>query len=194
LRVAAVAIAALALTSSAGAQDVEAELAIAIEAELTLGSSAAGARVHVLHCRRAEGGCAARARQLARLFVGAGARHEVDPYLLAAIALKESGLDSRAVGAVGELGLMQLHPRSPWGRRARAECARAPADCDWIVVDAAAALLAAARRRCEKLPETLGAYNTGRCVANPYSGRVLRLVGVLSGHVQTSARERDAGD
>lgn len=153
----------------------DAELARAIEERLTIGVRVDGTRVHIRHCRRAPGGCEARSRRLAELFVGAGARHGVDPFLLAAIALKESGLDSRAVGAAGELGLMQLHPRSPWGRRARARCAAAAAECDAIVVDEAAALLARALADCGELGEALGMYNSGGCGANRYAERVLRI-------------------
>jgi hypothetical protein len=37
--------------------------------------------------------------------------HDVSPWLLEALATCESRLDPEAVGAAGELGLMQLHPR-----------------------------------------------------------------------------------
>ncbi len=39
------------------------------------------------------------------------AAHDVSPWLLEALATCESRLDPYAVGAAGELGLLQLHPR-----------------------------------------------------------------------------------
>lgn len=144
------------------------DLAAAIEARMQLPGGG-----FVRHCRRAPGGCEARAQRLAALFTAAGERHSVDPWLLAAMSVKESGLDSSARGAVGELGLMQLHPRSPWGRRAHARCRSE--DCDAAVVDEAAGLLAAAIARCGELGAALGAYNTGRCGPNGYARRVLAI-------------------
>lgn len=84
-------------------------------------------------------------------------------------------MDSSAVGAAGELGLMQLHPRSPWGRRARARCRAGDERCDAVVVDEAAGLLAAALARCGAIEAALGAYNTGRCGPSRYSARVLQI-------------------
>lgn len=158
--------------------DVAGELERALEERMLIGVRVDGERIHVRHCRRAPGGCEARARRLARLFVDAGARHRVDAVVLAAIALKESGLDSRAVGRAGELGLMQLHPRSPWGARARARCAAGGEACDRVVVDEAAALLATAIARCAELDRALAMYNTGRCRSDRgalYARRVLRI-------------------
>lgn len=150
-------------------------LADAIETRLTLPGGG-----YVRHCRRAEGGCRARAERLAELFLEAGERYGVDPWLLAAMAAKESGMDSSAVGRVGELGLMQLHPRSPWGRRALRRV-RAGEPADAVVVDEAAALLAAAIARCTEIDAALGAYNSGRCGPNRYAERVLRIRAAMEG-------------
>ena len=51
----------------------------------------------------------------ADLFTRAGSRHGVDPALLAAVASKESGFDSRAVSPAGAQGLMQFMPATARG-------------------------------------------------------------------------------
>jgi soluble lytic murein transglycosylase-like protein len=45
------------------------------------------------------------------LLTDAELRHGLPPYLLHAIAQVESSMDPDAVGAAGEIGLMQLHPQ-----------------------------------------------------------------------------------
>lgn len=54
----------------------------------------------------AERGCS-----MAPQFVESAERHNQDPYLLAAIAWKESGFDPQKVGSSGECGVMQVLPR-----------------------------------------------------------------------------------
>ncbi|MGY1727583.1 NlpC/P60 family protein [Geodermatophilus sp. SYSU D01062] len=51
----------------------------------------------------------------ADLFTAAGARHGVDPALLAAVAEVESGFDSAAVSSAGATGLMQFMPATARG-------------------------------------------------------------------------------
>ncbi|GAB3203400.1 hypothetical protein GCM10027261_44780 [Geodermatophilus arenarius] len=51
----------------------------------------------------------------ADLFTAAGARHGVDPALLAAVAKVESGFDSSAVSPAGATGLMQFMPATAQG-------------------------------------------------------------------------------
>jgi hypothetical protein len=132
-----------------------------------------GTRAYIAHCRLAREGCEERMRRIAALLELKGQQYRVDPWLLAAIMLRESGGNPDARGDVGELGLMQLHPRSPWGREALRECTRAPRDCDSIVIDGAARLLGAAIERCGSEADALGLYNTGRCGETSYSRAVL---------------------
>lgn len=49
---------------------------------------------------------------LAQLIREAGAKHNVDPSLLAAVVFRESAFNSRAVSRRGAQGLMQLMPRT----------------------------------------------------------------------------------
>lgn len=142
------------------------------------------------HCRNAglpiPGGdvwarCDRRLRTFAQLFVREGRRHHVDPYLLAAMASRESGLDPWARGAVGEIGVLQLHPRGRGARLvrllslpgARERCERRADACQGPVVARAAAYVRSAITRCGGVAEGLGAYNRGRCGETSYSRRVL---------------------
>src|SRR5574341_81211 len=112
------------------------EIEAALLAHLTLGSGH-----HVRHCRGAFGGCRARVRRMAALFVRAGRDHQIDPWLLAALSLRESGGNPDAIGARGELGLMQLNPRSRAGTLAARLCSEHPRECPSILVDGAARVL-----------------------------------------------------
>jgi hypothetical protein len=58
-----------------------------------------------------EGGCRARIATLSRLITEASNRAGVDPFLTAAIALRESGLNPLAVSPVGARGVVQLNPK-----------------------------------------------------------------------------------
>lgn len=154
-------------------------LARALDARLTVWRSG-GRRVYVRHCRSARVSCRARVVALARVIARAGVRHGVDPFLLAAMALRESGLNPFAEGAAGERGIVQLHPRGVGSRVRfvrsegyRERCSRAADACQEEVVDAGARLMAASMARCGGTREALGAYNSGVCQATSYGDRVL---------------------
>lgn len=129
--------------------------------------------VYVSHCRASSRGCEGRARHLAGEMVRAGRAHGVDPWLLGAIALRESGLNPMAVGAAGETSIMQIHPRGRAGDRLARACSRAPSRCTSAAIWLAAEMLAGAMERCGSEAAALGAYNSGRCGAGDYSRRVL---------------------
>jgi hypothetical protein len=133
-----------------------------------------GRPIFVGHCRRAREGCEPRIARIAQLVESTAQRHALDPWLLAALVVRESGANPDARGALGELGLTQLHPRSPWGRRAIAECERQSRECDAIVLDESAALLVRALGRCGTELRALGLYHSGRCSVDSYAHDVLR--------------------
>ena len=154
-------------------------LARALDARLTVWQHG-DRQVYVHHCRRARVDCRARVVTFARLLAEAGYRHGVDPFMLAAIALRESGLNPFAEGAAGERGIVQLHPRGVGSRvrfvrneRYRDRCARRADACQGEVLDAGARLVAAAIARCGSVAEGLGRYNTGVCQTTGYSRRVM---------------------
>lgn len=136
--------------------------------------------VYVQHCRSAPEGCASRVATFARLIGEASRRHDLDPFLLAAMAVRESGMNPLAAGAAGERGIVQLHPRGPGAgiRFVRSEayrrhCERRAGVCQEEVLDAGAQLLSRSLERCGSVRDALGAYNRGLCGATDYSRRVM---------------------
>lgn len=149
---------------------VEPSLREALVGALTVWEKPDGTRVFVAHCRTAPGGCEARIEAFADMFVHVGAEWNIDPWLLAGLAWKESGLNPAATGGIGEGGILQLHPRGVGASvdfvanaRIRAACLRQPHACQHSVVEAGAAHLSGWVSRCGGLEEALGGYNSGRC-------------------------------
>lgn len=152
-----------------------------------------GSMTAAYHCRHAVGGCDQRLFEFARYLKEAGERNGIDPWLLAAMAFRESGLNPFAVGGVGELGILQLHPKNPRSKGVRfvkdewyrLRCRKQPGACQREVVDRAAELLARSIQQCGgDLEKALGAYNTGRCGGNrDYTQRILAEREVLKSAV-----------
>jgi peptidoglycan DL-endopeptidase CwlO len=90
----------------------------------------------------------------ADLFTAAGARHGVDPALLAGVAKVESGFDSSAVSSAGATGLMQFMPATARGLGVDATD---PASS----VDGAARYLRQLTDRFGSTDLALAAYNAG---------------------------------
>jgi hypothetical protein len=154
-------------------------LARALDERLTVWQ-AGDRRVYVRHCRSSRVDCRARLVAFARILTSAGYQHGVDPFLLAAMALRESGLNPFAEGSLGERGIVQLHPRGVGSRVRfvrsegyRRRCERREDACQGEVVDEGAAHVASAIERCGTVEAGLGAYNSGVCQVTAYSERVL---------------------
>lgn len=157
-------------------------LARAIDARLTVRESRSGKPVYVQHCRVSTGGCRARIATLARLITEASNRANVDPFLTAAIAMRESGLNPLAVSPVGARGLVQLNPRYRgktvpfvYNERYREQCSARPGACQREVLDAGLGLYKWALSRCGgDVEQGLAWYNSGRCdKRNGYAASVL---------------------
>ncbi|MEM1416385.1 MAG: transglycosylase SLT domain-containing protein [Myxococcota bacterium] len=184
------------------AQEVQAgpeavALARALDERLTVWRSRTR-RVYAAHCRHARVGCRARIVAFARLLSEAGRRHGVDPFLLAAMAMKETGFNPFATGGIGERGLVQLHPRGVGSRvrfvrneSYRRYCARRADACQGEVIEAGAELIASTTRTCGNIPDGLGRYNSGICQTTRYSERVLaerqRLLTLAKADVRADA-------
>lgn len=152
--------------------------------------------IYVRHCRDATGGCRERVTTFAHLISEASSENELDPFLLAAVAVRESGMNPQAAGAAGERGIVQLHPRGSGSRiryvqseAYRRRCEREPDVCQDEVLDAGARLLASSIRRCGGVREGLGAYNRGECGVTDYASRVMgerqRLLQLAKSDAQT---------
>jgi cell wall-associated NlpC family hydrolase len=90
----------------------------------------------------------------AELFAAAGARHNLNPNVLAAVARAESGFRPDAVSSAGALGLMQIMPGTARGLGVN------PLD-PAQAVDGAARLLSGNLQRFGSLELALAAYNAG---------------------------------
>jgi len=185
-------------TPEAAASDPSlAALSRALDRRLTVWQ--AGDRpVYVRHCRSAPGGCRERTAAFAQLIADVSNEHEVDPFLVAAMAIRESGLDPTAAGAAGERGIVQLHPRG-YGSSVRfvqseayrRRCTRRPDACQREVLDVGARLLSRGIERCGGVREGLGAYNRGACGATRYATRVMNERQRLLRLAKTDARLAD---
>ncbi len=169
-------------------------LSLALDRRMTVWRS--GDRVvYVAHCRSARGGCAQRAATFATLIGEAARRHAIDPFLLAAVAIRESGMDPTAAGAAGERGIVQLHPRGSGSsvryvqsEGYRRRCMRRADACQDEVLDAGARLLSNSIIRCGGVREGLGAYNRGACGPTQYATRVMNERQRLLRLAKTDAR------
>jgi soluble lytic murein transglycosylase-like protein len=110
----------------------------------------------------------------------AAAAWSVDPYLVAAIAVRESGLQGRARSQSCR-GIMQLHERSRHGIEAARRCRAEPERCTAIEIDVATEHLARSIAICGDEASALGRYHRGRCGADDYARSVLRLRDELRG-------------
>jgi len=158
-------------------------LARAIDARLTVRENRKGKPIHVQHCRVVEGGCRARVATLSRLITEASNRAGVDPFLTAAIAMRESGLNPLAVSPVGARGVVQLNPKYRgktvpfvYNENYREQCSRRPGACQREVLDAGLGLYRWAVSRCGgSVEKGLAWYNSGHCdKQNGYASSVLR--------------------
>jgi len=158
-------------------------LARAIDARLTVRESREGKPIHVQYCRTSPGGCRARIAALSRLITEASNRAGVDPFLTAAIAMRESGLNPLAVSPVGARGVVQLNPKYRgktvpfvYNERYRKECSLRPGACQREVLDAGLGLYEWAVSRCGgDVEKGLAWYNSGHCDKhNGYASSVLR--------------------
>ena len=148
----------------------------AFVARLTVSRRRDGTPLLTPHCRNGPVDCRARLRAFAELiveFVGlarsAGAT-AIDAWVVAAMAIRESGLDPSAIGRRGEAGILQLHPRGAGhdiryvrDRVYRRRCQARVDACQREVVERAVDTLARGIQRCGGLRGGLGAYASGRC-------------------------------
>ncbi len=100
----------------------------------------------------------------ANLFASAGAKHGVDPQLLALVAARESGFDPKAVSPAGAQGIMQLMPGTARGLGVADPFDPAQA------IDGAARLLRGHLDAFGSVDKALAAYNAGAGNVRRYGG------------------------
>lgn len=115
-----------------------------------------------------------RAAELAELFADASVAYHVDTYLLTALAWSESRFDSTQVGRVGELGIMQLHPRFTYGRAYKA-FRGSRHDQDRFAIFLGAEALRHGLQVCgpHRPRYAIGWYKSGACKAGPAVQQVM---------------------
>jgi hypothetical protein len=122
-----------------------------------------------------------RAAELAGMFHRAGEYSGVPAPLLSALAYSESGYNSEAVGKVGEVSLMQLHPLGRGGRIYKRTCSRPSAKCDELAITLAAEELVRGYEACGTWGMAVGYYKSGRCKEGPLARYVVRVWGWFEG-------------
>ncbi|GAA3930566.1 transglycosylase SLT domain-containing protein [Actinoplanes auranticolor] len=100
----------------------------------------------------------------ADMFLRAGAKYDVSPKLLAAVAKVESGYNPRAVSRAGAQGLMQLMPAT--ARGLGVDNSFDPQQA----INGAAKLLSGHLKEFKSLPLALAAYNAGGGSVHKYGG------------------------
>jgi cell wall-associated NlpC family hydrolase len=100
----------------------------------------------------------------ADMFIRAGAKYDVSPRLLAAVAKVESGYDPKAVSKAGAQGLMQLMPATARGLGVHNSFDPQQA------IDGAAKLLSHHLKEFKSLPLVIAAYNAGGGAVHKYGG------------------------
>ncbi len=162
-------------------EEIAMRLGRALSRRLTVWVRPSGAVTYVSHCRHAAGGCAARVAAFSRYMAEVSHDKGLDPFVLAAMAIRESGLDPFVRGAAGEYGIVQLHPRGIGGHvrfvqseAYRNRCRRRPGACQREVLEVGATHLQQAIDYCGSLTSALGRYNRGICGETAYTRRVMR--------------------
>jgi hypothetical protein len=162
-----------------------AQLQEALRARLTVHvHQRTGERLATKHCRSAAEGCDTRLAEFAKYLSDASEQYGLDPWLLGAMAFRESGLNPFAVGTHGEKGILQLHPKNRHAKGLRfvqdeayrERCQHQAGACQREIVESAAEILASSLAKCGgDLEQALGMYNTGRCGGSAnYARRVLQ--------------------
>lgn len=109
------------------------------------------------------------ARIMAAQFKDAGALYDVTPFLLVVWANGESTFRQGAVGAVGEVGVMQVHGVS----RAICESVGLDVEGQRDNIECGALLMHQAKMRCGTWRRALYYYSSGKCTGTPRAKRIV---------------------
>jgi hypothetical protein len=180
-----------------GAGDTEL-LGLALRDRVSIARDRSGYGVPTPHCRNASEGCDQRMQEFAGYMADAARARGIDPFLLGAMAVRESMLDPFAVGGIGERGILQINPRRADAKQVRfmrdgayrQRCRRSAGACQREIVEHAAHILDQAMKACRgQVRAALGAYNSGRCGKSAdYATRVLKERAALRAFARATAR------
>lgn len=140
--------------------------------------------------RRTPGGCLAELAHYAEAFVAAGERHDLDPWLLAALSYHESRWIADATGPVEERGIFQIHPARREARDlavfddlAWLGCRARVGQCQGPVIEVAASILRRALDKTGEIEAALSLYQRGRVTESgrAYGRKVIRTAEKLRG-------------
>jgi len=134
--------------------------------------------VYAKHLRNHPLGPIARSEQLAKHLSAASLLSGIRVELLTALAFHESALNHNAVSPSSARGLLQLNPRSSWGKSWRSECQsyKSESRCEFLNVLWGAYALRDALFACNgNEVQAIGFYRTGRCINGPRSRSTSRL-------------------
>lgn len=106
--------------------------------------------------------------EMAREFVNAGEKYNVDPILLVIWSFGESSLKMDAKGALGEVGLFQVHGRH------REMCSGFDLETMRGQIECGAMLIDMDRRYCGSMERGLMRYASGRCSGTPRAKRIVK--------------------
>ena len=101
---------------------------------------------------------------------------KIDPFLVTAIAFKESSFRHKVKGARGEVGLMQILPKGALTRTIERTTKKQLMDVR-ANVRMGVGHLSYWQKRCgpDNMDKWLSAYNTGRCKKTTYAKRIRRV-------------------
>lgn len=116
-----------------------------------------------------------RAYVLEEAFTNAAVRVKVPKYLLLALAWTETALDGSRVGDAGEMGVMQLHPRTAAGRAYARSCPVPSRRCDALSIELGAEALAKGYDACGTWKQAIGYYKSGKCLEGPQAARTMAI-------------------
>ncbi len=156
-----------------------------------------GKVVYAYKCRAAPKGCEKRIKALISYIYTSCKKHDLNPYLAAAVAWKESRFNPFALSQTNDVGTFQINRYSPWAkgvrfikdRRFRRSCRNKVGACQQLLIDRAVKLLRDSIDHCNGIRSGLGMYNTGKCNGNPaYTRRVLRTYYTFSRIANTTIK------
>jgi hypothetical protein len=148
---------------------IEEKIFLAIKKQLVIHYRPDGSPIYSNFCRE-DKNCFEHIKYYAKHIVFYSKKYDLDPWLLTAVALHESNFNAYKVGSVGERGIFQIHPKSPWATETRfvyskahrRHCKDRIGHCQDEVISTAAKLIKSLLVAHKSQEKALTKYNTGK--------------------------------